>query len=245
MQIIPVLDLKAGLVVRGIAGRRSQYRPIVSRLTASTRPLDVARAFREQFGLDLLYLADLDAIAGQPPSSVCYRQLQEEGFRLWVDAGLRSAADAGPLLEMKVAGVIAGLETLAGPEELLSLATVAGPEQLIFSLDLKNGVPVIGGAGWTGLSVEALVAEVVACGIRRVIVLDLARVGVGAGTGTGELCRRLGQLQPTVEIIAGGGVRGIEDLRRLQADGVGGVLLASALHDGKITRADLRHLTQL
>jgi uncharacterized protein related to proFAR isomerase len=45
-----------------------------------------------------------------------------------------------------------------------------------------------------------------------------------------------------VEIIAGGGVRGFDDLRRLQASGVGGVLVASILHDGGITVQQLAEL---
>ena len=68
MRILPVIDLKGGLVVRGVAGRRQEYRPVVSRLTPSSRPIDVAGAFRDHLGLDHLYLADLDAIAGAAPA---------------------------------------------------------------------------------------------------------------------------------------------------------------------------------
>src|SRR5207253_1947746 len=64
MRILPVLDLQNGVVVRGLAGRRAEYRPVVSRLTTSHQPLDIAQAFRDIFGFEHLYLADLDAIAG-------------------------------------------------------------------------------------------------------------------------------------------------------------------------------------
>src|SRR5205085_9347687 len=60
--LLPVIDLMQGEVVHGIAGRREEYRPIVSILAESTKPLAVARAFREEFGFNELYLADLDAI---------------------------------------------------------------------------------------------------------------------------------------------------------------------------------------
>ena len=68
MRVIPVLDLKDGEVVRGVAGRRQEYRPIRSRLSDSSRPVDVAGAFRERLNLRDLYLADLNAIAGEPPA---------------------------------------------------------------------------------------------------------------------------------------------------------------------------------
>jgi phosphoribosylformimino-5-aminoimidazole carboxamide ribotide isomerase len=70
--------------------------------------------------------------------------------------------------------------------------------------------------------------------VRRLIVLDLAQVGTGTGTGTEELCRRLGEMYPDVEIIAGGGVRDEKDLDRLAQCGVKAALVASALHDGKV-----------
>ena len=41
MQIIPVLDLKGGLVVRGIAGRRELYKPVVSALCSTADPAGV------------------------------------------------------------------------------------------------------------------------------------------------------------------------------------------------------------
>jgi phosphoribosylformimino-5-aminoimidazole carboxamide ribotide isomerase len=70
-------------------------------------------------------------------------------------------------------------------------------------------------------------------------VLDLARVGEGGGTGTEELCARLASAHPEVELIAGGGVRGIADVRRLGEAGVAAVLVASALHEGRLTRGEI------
>ena len=69
------------------------------------------------------------------------------------------------------------------------------------------------------------------------IVLDLARVGTGTGSGTEALLNQLRALQPAVELIGGGGVRGAADLRRLTAAGYDRVLVASALHDGNLEKS--------
>ncbi len=74
------------------------------------------------------------------------------------------------------------------------------------------------------------------------IVLDLAQVGMGNGPGTEALCRDLAITFPDVEIVAGGGVRGMEDLQSLKACGVRAVLVASALHDGRLHREQLAEL---
>jgi phosphoribosylformimino-5-aminoimidazole carboxamide ribotide isomerase len=76
-------------------------------------------------------------------------------------------------------------------------------------------------------------------GVRRIIVLDLARVGGYDGTGTIDLCKRLASTYPKVEIVAGGGIRNVADLQRLQAGGVRAALVASALHDGRLQPEDL------
>jgi phosphoribosylformimino-5-aminoimidazole carboxamide ribotide isomerase len=74
------------------------------------------------------------------------------------------------------------------------------------------------------------------------IVLDLADVGVSRGTGTLDLVRRLRSAHPQLELTAGGGVRGIDDLRQLADAGCDAALVASALHDGRITPDEVRWL---
>ena len=68
MQIIPVLDLLGGVVVRGLAGQRDSYQPINSQLVNSAEPLAVAQAFQHKLGLQRFYVADLDAIEHDQPS---------------------------------------------------------------------------------------------------------------------------------------------------------------------------------
>jgi phosphoribosylformimino-5-aminoimidazole carboxamide ribotide isomerase len=234
MRIIPVLDLKHGQVVRGVAGRREEYRPLCSPLADSAEPLAIARAFRDHFGLGELYIADLDAIAGCPPAIDLFQALQRDEFKLLVDAGLRNAADAKALLAIEASGIVAGLETLVGPHVLPDLIDQVGPSRLVFSLDLRHGQPVTTAGTWRKSSPRTITAEVMAQGVRRLLVLDLARVGVRSGTGTEELCAWIREIYPIVELLAGGGVRGREDLERLRLAGVDGVVVASALHEGRL-----------
>jgi phosphoribosylformimino-5-aminoimidazole carboxamide ribotide isomerase len=242
MRLLPVLDLQDGLVVRGVGGRRREYRPIVSRLTTSCRPLDVARAFRDHFGLAEIYLADLNAIAGAPAAVDTCAALKADGFRLRVDAGVRGVAEARPLALAGIEGIVAGLETLAGPTALEELCREFGGDCVHFSLDLKDGRPLGNTAGWQAADPWAIAEQAVRAGVGSVIVLDLARVGGNGGTGTESLCRRLAGAFPDLEVVAGGGVRGQDDLQRLKDCGVKAVLVASALHDGRLRREHLNNL---
>ena len=71
-------------------------------------------------------------------------------------------------------------------------------------------------------------------GVQRMVVLDLAAVGMGGGAGTERLCRTLRCSYPQLQIIAGGGVRGPADLVSLERAGCDAALVASALHDGRL-----------
>src|SRR5688572_17917244 len=148
MQIIPVIDLLDGVVVRGVAGRRSEYRPVESRLVASSNAIDIARAFREQFGFTQLYVADLDAIMHAKPQLAICRQLASEGFELLIDCGLRELDDARAVFEAGAAAVIAALETSPGPEHLHTLCEQYDAERIVFSLDLADGRPMTVSAAW-------------------------------------------------------------------------------------------------
>jgi phosphoribosylformimino-5-aminoimidazole carboxamide ribotide isomerase len=238
MRLIPVLDLQAGVIVRAVGGRREEYQPIVSRLSPSPQPVDVARGFREQYGLTGLYLADLDAIAGTRPAVAVYDAIRSLGCSLWVDAGIRDADMATPLARAGVEGIVAGLETLREPEVLTVLCREWGADRILFSLDTKAGLPLHTSTAWAS-DVESIAAQAIAVGVRRVIVLDLARVGSAGGTGTEELCARLVCQYPKVEIIAGGGLRDVGDLRRLRSNGIHAALVASGLHNGLLQPADI------
>ena len=240
MAILPVLDLMNGQVVRGIAGRRDQYRPVVSMLVDSASPLAIAHAFREHFGFTEFYLADLNAIQNGRTQHDVYEMLARDGFYLWIDAGIREADD--PIME-KVANVdaaiVVGLESVNGPRELRRILDRAGPERVVFSLDMKSTRPLGPLEDWSTNDTWTIAQHAITLGVRRMIVLDLATVGVNAGVATEWLCSRLRRTYPDVELTTGGGVRGMDDVKRLHALGVDYVLVASALHDARITPDDL------
>jgi phosphoribosylformimino-5-aminoimidazole carboxamide ribotide isomerase len=251
MRVIPVIDLMNGQVVRGIGGRRSEYRPIHSQLAAGASPATIARAFVEHFGFDTAYVADLDAIQASggrkssgdvPFNPDAWRAIQSAGLSLWLDAGVGTLAATKFILnEADSLGLaprlIIGLESLQSPDELAEICThTADP---IFSLDLKNGQPlhqVTNRNDWSPLEIAKAAFD---SGIRDLIVLDLADVGASGGTRTLELCNEIRDACDFREIIAGGGIRGIEDLTTLANAGCTAALVASALHDGHLTPKQL------
>jgi phosphoribosylformimino-5-aminoimidazole carboxamide ribotide isomerase len=237
MEIYAVLDVMHGQVVHAVAGNRARYAPVRSRLTDAAEPLAVASAFREQLGLTKLYVADLDAIAGKPPNVALLSELMSRGFELLADLGLRTAQDAAPLIALGVAGIVAGLETLDGPQVLGELLKAVGPARLVFSVDLKNSKP-LGAPTWPQ-DARAIACLAIALGVQRLLILDLAHVGTDRGPGTEIICSQLKHTYPRLQVLTGGGVSNRQDLERLRHAGADATLVASALHDRRLTRADL------
>ena len=96
----------------------------------------------------------------------------------------------------------------------------------------------MGSADCMGASPEELAREAVAAGAKAIIVLDVARVGGTAGPDT-EMLNRIRREVTRANVLAGGGVRGLDDLTQLADIGCHGALVASALQDGRLTQADV------
>ncbi len=235
-RLIPVLDLKGGRPVRAVGGNRAHYGPLRSILHPDgANPVELARACRDRLGLHELYVADLDAILGAAPRLDLCRAIADLGMHLWLDAGVRDRSDVGPLMSAGVGTVVLGLETLGGPEPLSVISREFDRDRLAFSLDLREGRPLVPtSTAWGSDDPRRLADVALQGGIRRLIVLDLARVGMGQGLGTLPLLSAIRADHPAIDLVAGGGVSGVGDLRDLGAAGASGVLVGSALHDGRI-----------
>jgi phosphoribosylformimino-5-aminoimidazole carboxamide ribotide isomerase len=242
MRVIPVIDLKSGAVVHAVRGERERYRPLRSRIVAGSDPIQVARVVREELGLDELYVADLDAMAGGPGHPEIVAALAREG-RVIVDAGVTEVAAVGLLLELGAARVVIGTETLANKAALERLRAELPGAPLVLSLDLRAGRVLSPDAKLARLGAAEALARLAPSGVREVIVLDLARVGSGEGPEVAlvhELCARF----PELELLVGGGVRDVADLRALAHAGAAGALVATALHRGAIGPGDVRALSR-
>jgi HisA/HisF family protein len=245
MRVIPVIDLMHGQVVRGVAGNRSQYRPIESHIASDARPATIARSLVESFGFKIVYVADLDAIQGGSPNLHAWEEISRAGLSLWIDAGVGDPAACLAVAERlssltTEAHIIIGLESLRDPDDDGWKNALSCSPDSIFSLDLKNGVPIHRIHAWRDCSPVEIALSARALGFSKMIVLDLADVGTSQGTRTLALCGQLAQELPSMNIIAGGGVRGMDDLHALSSAGCCAALVASALHDGRLTAEDIR-----
>lgn len=237
MRIIPVIDMLDGVAVHAVRGRRKEYKPLKSVLSASSDPGDVARAFK-RLGFGEVYMADLNAIMGDGDNlGVIERVAEEIGLRLMVDAGIANIEKAKTVLRHGASEVIVGTETLTNISFVKEAVHLLGADRVVVSLDLRNGKVLAKFNFDVFPDPAAVLRELQETGVKRVIVLDLARVGSEEGVDLGFLRRVLESVY--VDVFVGGGVRNTDDLLALREIGVAGALLATALHSGKITMDQL------
>ena len=223
MTIIPVIDILNGLVVHARHGERSLYQPISSRLCHDPSPFAVIKAFLSLFPFNTIYIADLNAIMHKGDNRQLIVDIVAEYSELhfWIDAGQKSPARDWPEQVCPIIGTETGIS-------LKDLKDHQSRNNYILSLDFRNG----------GLIGNPELLSHPEYWPDKIIIMSLDKVGSHSGPDTG-LIASIQSLTPNREIFIAGGIRESRDLFKLAGMGINGVLIASALHNQNIDRADL------
>ncbi len=223
LEVIPVIDVLGGKVVHAVAGDRSRYAPLTeSVLTSSSDPHVLLERLAEK-GFRKVYIADLDAIMHEEVTvDGLIAHAQKLGLSVLVDIGRRGLERVDSEKVRYVLGT-----------EYLRLSEIEKVTGRVASLDLDGeNARTLNGHVHYGEIVELLAR----CRPSLLIILRLDLVGTGRGldTLTLRIIRYVKSVMPDVEVLYGGGVRGLEDLRLLVEEGVRGVLIATAIHRGLV-----------
>ena len=238
LRIIPVIDIRDGVVVRAVAGDRANYAPIETPLApGASDPVAVARGLLDACGCDAptLYVADLDGIEGRGRNSGLIATLKQAfpTVPLWVDDGASTPGDVAKIREHSNVTPVIGSESLASARELAEFEAEL-PQGFILSLDHRGNERI----GPTD------VFENPETWPQSVIVMTLGKVGTNAGPDFTRI-NEIRHVAQGHDIIAAGGIRGLDDLKQLRDMGVTAALVATALHTGALTRADINELNGL
>jgi phosphoribosylformimino-5-aminoimidazole carboxamide ribotide isomerase len=228
LEIIPVLDIMHGLVVRARGGDRAAYAPIETPLARSSDPVDVAQGYLTLYPFRRLYVADLDGIEGRERCTGILARLKAELplIELWVDNGMNKRQDCSAFAGLDLGRLVLGSESQSDP----ALPLASGG---VLSLDFR---------GETFLGPRALLDEP-DLWPQDVIVMTLARVGASEGPDV-ERVAKIRERSSRRRVFAAGGVRNVADLLALRDAGAAGALVASALHDGRISPHDVAALSE-
>jgi phosphoribosylformimino-5-aminoimidazole carboxamide ribotide isomerase len=200
-------------------------------------PLERAREWVRQ-GAQAIHVVDLDgAEEGRPVQLELIRRIARTvDLPLQVGGGVRSIEDLRAVRSAGARRVVMGTAAVEDRDLRLRAVEEAG-DSLLVAVDARDGI--IATHGWrnlSGISVLDLSKELADDGVASVLYTDVARDGMNAGIAI-EGTAAVADLIPTV---ASGGVRGTEDVAALsRTPGMVGVVVGTALYEGKTTLRDL------
>ncbi|ACG71990.1 histidine biosynthesis protein [Anaeromyxobacter sp. K] len=231
MLVIPAIDLIGGEVVRlekGDFARKTVY--------ARDPAEKAAELVRD--GASLIHVVDLDgAKAGWPVNLDAVRAIcAVPGAEVELGGGLRSLPDIEKVLELGVRYVVLGTAAVERLD-LVRQACARFPGRVRSGIDARNGEVKI--AGWlegTGLGAAEVARRVKEAGVGLVEYTDVGRDGMFTGVDA-EGAARL-QAEAGVQVVASGGVAGLDDVRACRAAGLAGVIVGKALYEGRIALAE-------
>ena len=214
--VIPAIDLKDGKCVKLQGGDPKKV------LFERDDPVQVAKELSKDFSL--LHVIDLDAALGTGDNLAVVREIAKI-TPIQIGGGIRTLKKARGLL-LYADKIIIGTRT----DLLNELSLEYKPNQLVLAVDSRGGKVSI--KGWTeerNLSPEALALQYKgAVGSFLYTCIDVE--GLQSGPDLGGTANMV-QVGAT---IASGGVSSIGDIGKLDALGVQGVVIGSALYSGKI-----------
>ncbi|CAB3683467.1 HisA/HisF-related TIM barrel protein [Paraburkholderia rhynchosiae] len=246
MQVIPVLDLLDGNVVRAVRGERTAYLPIRSPLAATSEPLHIGRALLAASGARTLYIADLGAILqhGAHVETLAALRAALPGTDIWLDAGYADYASMQALFErIDASGRRNGTDPLA-PHDLATLVPVFGTESLrditaLHAAETAGLSPILSLDHRAGQLLTAEASSDIfelarSWWPRRVIAMTLDQVGSYDGPDLATFERIRANAPAHTDVIGAGGIRHRDDMAAAARTGATAWLVASALHDRRI-----------
>ena len=234
MILFPAIDVKNGQCVRLEKGD-------MARATIFHQdPVEQARIFEDQ-KFEWLHIVNLDGAVGldhhrqKIGQEIIEAILKTSKLKTQIGGGIRNMSHIRFWLEKGANRVILGTLALTHPE-IAKQACRDFPGQIVIALDGQEGWLAV--QGWQEISREPVIEaakRISDWNAAAILYTDIARDGMMVGLNIEATCAL--SLACEAPVIASGGLRGIEDIKKLLAQKssrIEGVIAGRALYDGKL-----------
>jgi phosphoribosylformimino-5-aminoimidazole carboxamide ribotide isomerase len=236
MIVIPAIDLKDGLCVRLLQGKKEDA------TVYSDDPASTARRW-ESCGARLLHVVDLDgAFTGNQKNFEGICKIREAvKMDIEVGGGIRDMERIDLLISIGINKIILGTIAIEKPE-LVKEACKKYPGRVLVGIDAKNGMVAV--KGWvevTSVNAKDLALKMQEYGAAGIIYTDISKDGMMTGPNietTREMVESL-----NIPVIASGGISSINDIKNLMTiKNLWGAITGKAIYSGAI---DLREAIKI
>jgi phosphoribosylformimino-5-aminoimidazole carboxamide ribotide isomerase len=227
--LLPAIDLRGGRCVRlerGDPAREKRY---------DDDPVARARAFVAA-GARALHVVDLDGAFGAGENQAALRAIcAAVDVPVQTGGGVRTAADVRARIDAGASAVVLGTVLVEDPAAARAIVAEFG-ERFVAGIDARGDR--VATRGWqhdAGVSRDALVRDVAAWGVRRIVYTEIARDGMGSGYDVAALAAVAALAD--VRVTASGGAKTLADLLALRAGtppNVDAAIVGRALYEGTL-----------
>ena len=238
-KVIPALSISAGKVVLLKKGDFSD------KLKYDFNLLDAAKLMEDN-GIEVIQFLDLDGLKKESPVNYDTLETVVRHSDLKVDfiGGIRTDGDINKVLEygatyFTASSIAVNNNTLFADwimsygREKLSLMANVMDNKLVYKAQLQRA----------SIDLEEHIDYFHMRGLKYVKITDLNRDGVLEGPNF-ELYQKIQDRFPDMMIAASGGVRSVDDIRRLKDMGLYAVIVGRAIYEGKIKVEELQEFTK-
>ncbi len=230
MLVIPAIDIKEGKVVRLIQGKHNEE------TVYSNEPLSVAEEWQDK-GAEIIHIVDLDGALGGKPKNIGIIEKIAKGISIPVElgGGIRSRNDIKLAIDKGISRVVLGTKACHDKQFIKESVSEFG-ERIIVSIDAKY--ERVATHGWTAteqISAVELAKEMERLNVSEIIYTDISRDGTLSGPNIEGISKMLAAIN--IPLIASGGISSLRDMRslkKLEKNGLLGVIAGKALYEGKI-----------
>lgn len=232
MRLYPAIDLKDGKAVRLKKGKFDEI------TVYSDYPYEIAEQF-EAAGAKFIHNVDLDgALRGRSINAdAIHAIVSSVSVPVELGGGIRTLKNIEEVLDLGIARVIIGTKAAENPEFIRKAIEEFGADRIVAGIDAKNGLVAI--EGWEKLSDKTAVSlalEMKDMGVKTIIYTDISKDGMLSGPNV-EMTKKLSD-ETGLDIIASGGVSGMQDLENIAEAGIHGCIIGKAYYEKRINLAE-------
>ena len=233
MLIVPAIDMIDAHCVRLSQGKYDSCK------VYDVEPLEMARKY-EEAGFHRLHLVDLDGAKSSGVVNLPSLEKICKNTSLTVDfgGGIKSDADIRAVFDSGASYACVGSIARTDPERVARWISDYGADRIIISADVWEGKVAI--HGWkeiTDMTLDDLIS-LYGGSVQKMMCTDITKDGMLKGPAV-ELYKDLISRYPQVDVIASGGVSGMEDLYDLRKAGVKEVVVGKAIYEKRVTLEEL------
>jgi phosphoribosylformimino-5-aminoimidazole carboxamide ribotide isomerase len=235
-EIIPSIWIIDGKCVRLKRGDFSTQEVI------SNNPLEIAQTF-EEIGIKRLHLVDLDGARRGEPKNYHILEAISGYTDLLVDytGGISTDGDVIKCFEFGAKTVTIASAAANYPERFAQFLLSYGREKINLAADTNPADHKIKIKGWlkkTEIDLFDHIEFFYDRGLKYLKCSDVTRDGVMEGPNF-ELYKEIMDRFPTIHVAASGGVRGIDDFKKLRDIGMKAAVFGRAYYEGKLSLNEL------